>query len=330
MSLLNNWRVILETGNLPAGEKMDFLSKWLVATRAAVISMTVTSTLVGGVIAATDGKFNWLNMVLITVALIFAHAANNLINDYFDFKQGVDTPDYERTQYAPHPLASGMMNEAELIGAFLIFGVIELVIAVYLYTQAGWPVMAFAVTGFLVSVFYVAPPLKLKYRGLGEAAIFLIWGPLITVGTYYVMTKTMPLHAWLASIPYGLVVTNVLMGKHLDKYVKDKEKGIKTLPVVLGFERAVLWTKILSAFFYVAVVLLVFFRMLSPFTLLVFFSIGRFRVFINILTAKKPEAKPDGFVSLWPLWYVVWAFWFNKLAGGLFVAGLILGMFIKI
>jgi len=325
MGLLQNWKAALEIGNLPKGTKMDWLSKWLILTRAQVISMTTTSALVGALLALTAGKINWLYLALVLVALILAHMSNNLINDYFDYKQGLDTADYARVQYSPHPIVSGLISENKLLAVFFMFGVIELAIAVFLYMHTGWPVMAFAVAGFLLSVFYVAPPLKLKYRGLGELAIFLIWGPMITVGTYYVMTGTMPLGVWLASIPYGLVVTNVLLGKHLDKYEMDIKKGVKTLPVVLGWKNAIAFTRINTAMFYISIIVLVFFKFVTPFALLAIFSIGRFKKFMDILSTKKPEQKPDGFVDLWPLWYVVWAFWFNKLAGGLFIFGLFLG-----
>jgi hypothetical protein len=80
----------------------------------------------------------------------------------------------------------------------------------------------------------------------------------------------------------------------------------------------------------VVVILLVLFRIITPFALLCFFSINRFRVLMNIFDTKKPEIKPDFFPDIWPLWYVVWAFWFNKMAGGLFILGLLLGIFIKI
>lgn len=324
--LLSRWKIILDTGNPPRGDKVDFVSKWLIATRACVFSMTTTSVLIGALIAATDRHFNLLYLLLVLVALILAHASNNLINDYFDYKQGVDTPDYHRTQYSPHPLASGLMTERELLAAFFLFSLIEVAIAVYLTVKCGLPVLVLAITGFLLSVFYVAPPLKLKYRGFGELAIFLIWGPMITVGTYYVMSSNMPLHSWLASIPYGLVVTNVLFGKHLDKYEKDKEKGVLTLPVLLGWKNAILFAKINSALFYITVIILVLFRIISPFTLITFFSINRFRFFISILNTPKPQEKPKDFVDIWPLWYVAWAFWFNKLAGGLFIIGLVLGI----
>lgn len=323
---LKRWKIILDTGNLPQGDEMDFVSKWLVATRACVFSMTTTSVLIGALIAATYRHFNLFYLLLILIALIFAHASNNLINDYFDYKQGIDTSDYHRTQYSPHPIVSGLMTEKELLFAFFIFGFIELLIAVYLTLKCGLPVLIFAIIGFLLSVFYVAPPLKLKYRGFGELAIFFIWGPLITVGTYYVMSSNMDFHVWLASIPYGLVVTNVLFGKHLDKYEKDKEKKVLTLPVLLGWKNAIIFAKINSVLFYITIIILVLFRIVSPFTLLAFFSINRFKFFISILNTPKPQEKPADFIDIWPLWYVAWAFWFNKLAGGLFITGLILGI----
>lgn len=330
MNLLKKWKFIIDTGNMPREEKIDFISKWLLATRACVFSMTLTSILIGALLAATDGYFNLFYLFLICIALILAHASNNLINDFFDYKSGLDTEDYPRVQYSPHQLASGLISEKELLYAFFIFGFIELIIAIYLTLKSGIFVILFAVTGFLLSVFYVAPPLKLKYRGLGEFAIFLIWGPLITAGTYYVMAKNINLNIILASIPYGLVVMNVLLGKHLDKYTKDREKGVNTLPVLLGFENAIKFTKINTAMFYVIIIILVFLKIITPFTLLSFFSIRRFKTFLNILNTKKPEVKPDSFPDIWPLWYVVWAFWFNKLAGGLFILGLLLGVFFKL
>ncbi|MEI7640787.1 MAG: prenyltransferase [bacterium] len=327
--LLKNWKEIIDTTNLSPGRKMDFVSKWLLATRASVFSMTITSVLIGTLLAfiqgVTDVKRAVLNAVLTAFALVLAHASNNLINDYFDYKQGVDTPDYPRTQYSPHPLASGLMSEKKLLMVFFFFGIIELSIAAYFYKTVGIWAMVFAIAGFLLSVFYVAPPFKLKYNGLGELAIFIIWGPLITVGTYYVINGNMPAKIWFASIPYGLVVMNVLLGKHIDKYEKDKEKGVKTLPVVLGLKNAIIFTKINTGLFFISIIICVFFKVLQPLTLLVFLAWGRFMTFINIMSKPKPETPPENF-PVWPLWYVVWAFWFNKRAGELFVLGLILSL----
>lgn len=331
MNKLQMWKEILDNGNLPGKinvKKLDFVSRWLLATRACVFSMTITSVFVGALIAGADGRVNIGYTLLVLLALTMAHASNNLINDYYDYKLGTDTKDYPRTQYAPHPLASKLITEKQLLGAFFLFSAIELAIGIFFAVKVGIWAILFAVAGFLLSVLYVMPPVKLKYRGLGELAIFLIWGPLITVGTYYVITGKMPLNAWLASIPYGLVVMNVLLGKHLDKFDADKKKGVRTLPVVLGMKNAFAFTKVNTALFFVVIVVEILFRIISPFTLLAFFAAGRFKTFVDILSSKKPKKAPKGF-NIWPLWYVAWAFWFNRLAGGLFIVGLIIGIILQ-
>ena len=90
--LLDNWRRIIATGNLPEGRTMDGVSRWLLITRACVFSMTITSGLVGGLLAAaTADAADWGLFTLALLGLVVAHAANNMINDYFDTTGGVDT-----------------------------------------------------------------------------------------------------------------------------------------------------------------------------------------------------------------------------------------------
>ena len=97
---------------------------------------------------------------------------------------------------------------------------------------------------------YSGGPYPLKYIGLGEIAVFIIWGPLMIGGTYYVMAEELPLWVALASFPYGLGVSSVLFGKHLDKLAFDKEKGIRTMPIVLGEGLARQVTAALSVLMY--------------------------------------------------------------------------------
>ena len=101
---------------------MDVVSRWLLITRACVFSMTITSALIGGLLAAPRPP------TLPTGAtsrsrcsgLVLAHAANNMINDYFDTIGGVDTESYTRALYAPHPLLSGLISKAGLIAAIVV------------------------------------------------------------------------------------------------------------------------------------------------------------------------------------------------------------------
>jgi 1,4-dihydroxy-2-naphthoate octaprenyltransferase len=242
MSVISNWKEVLATANLSSEKIMDPVSKWLIITRAAVFSMTFMSGLIGGLLAISRiEKPDWLNLGLAVVGLIFAHAANNMSNDYFDLEGGVDNDEYALALYAPHPVLSGLVTKRGLLIAILMVNLIDAGIMFMLTLRAGWPVLAFAAFGLFISIFYVAPPIKLKHRGLGEPGVFLVWGPLMIGGTYYVTAGQLPpLDVWLSTIPYALVVATVLISKHIDKLDADKVKGIHTLPVLLG-ERASLW-----------------------------------------------------------------------------------------
>src|SRR2546422_3014187 len=206
--LLDSWRQVVLNGNLAPGRRVDAVSRWLLITRACVFPMTLTSGLIGGLLAATSTPApRWGCFALALLGLVIAHAANNMINDYFDTIGGVDTEAYIRTQYAPHPLFSGLITKRGLLAAIAAFNLADLAILVVLLGARGWPVAAFALAGLFVSVFYVAPPLKLKHHGLGEPGVFLVWGPLMTVGTYYVTAGSVPTWVWFASVPHALGVT---------------------------------------------------------------------------------------------------------------------------
>jgi 1,4-dihydroxy-2-naphthoate octaprenyltransferase len=329
MSLIANWKEVLDTANLSPDKEMDTVSKWLIISRAAVFTMTFTSGLIGGLLAiAQADNPNWLNLVLAVLGLVFAHASNNMTNDYFDMEVGVDTEDYARALYAPHPVLSGLLTKTELMVAILVVNLIDAAIMVYLAFNVGWQVLVFAALGLFISIFYVAPPLKFKHHGLGEPGVFLVWGPLMIGGTYFVTAGELPtVGIWLASIPYALAVTTVLVGKHIDKITEDRDKGINTVPVIIG-ERASLWLNMaMMVVFYLVVGILVYTGTLGIWVLLVVLAIPRLMSVLKIYREPKPTEPPEDY-PVWPLWYVSAAFYHNKLAGGLFVVGLILNLII--
>ena len=322
-SMIQNWREILRTQNLPEGSPMDEVSRWLLITRASVIPMTLFSGLIGGLLAVADPNANWLYWFIALVGLVAAHAANNMINDYFDLEEGVDTEGYIRTQYAPHPVLSDLTSKRGLVLAIAAVNVLDLGVLLFLTEARGWPAAAFAALGLFISVFYVAPPIKLKHRGLGEPSVLIVWGPLMIGGTYYVTTGTLEPWVLVASLPYALLVSCVLLGKHVDKLEADSAKGIRTLPVILGRERSLFLTQELMVAFYVMVLCLVLVGTLSLWTLLVFLSLPHLWTTLRVYNNPRPESPPRGF-PIWPLWYVAWAFRVTRSAGGLLVIGLLL------
>jgi 1,4-dihydroxy-2-naphthoate octaprenyltransferase len=324
--LFATWREIIRSGNIPAGARVDAVSRWLLITRACVFSMTLTSAAIGGLLAAATAEATqWGYFAVAAVGLLLAHASNNMMNDYFDLDAGVDTADYPRALYAPHPILSGLISRSGL--QLAILGVLAAggAIALYLLIVRGAPVAFFTLSGLFLSVFYVAPPLKLKHHGLGEPTVFVVWGPLMICGTYFVTAGTLPSWAWLASLPYALVVMSVLIGKHIDKHDIDASKGIRTLPVLLGVRASRILNQALMVGFYLTVIGLVVAGHLGAGVLLIAFALPRLWQVLAAYSRPRPAAPPAGF-RVWPLWYVALAFYHNKLAGGLFVLGLVVNV----
>lgn len=320
----DNWKAAVLGCNLPAGRRFDLVSKWLVLTRACVFSMTLTSGIIGGLLAFRAMGFSWLAFILSVVGLAAAHAANNLVNDYFDLAVGLDSSeDYVRAQYAPHPLLSGLTSKREMLAAVLLLNVLDLGIMIYLTALRGPLVIAFALAGLFISVFYTAPPVRLKRIGLGELGVFLVWGPLMIGGTYYAAAGELPGWALLATVPYAILVTTVLIGKHTDKIQQDREKGIHTLPVILGEKTSRRLNQALFVLFYPVVIALVLAGDLSVWLLLVLLSVPMLLETLAAYSKPRPDEPPENY-PVWPLWYVSIAFRYTRLAGGLFILGLIM------
>jgi 1,4-dihydroxy-2-naphthoate polyprenyltransferase len=326
--LLQRWLHALQTTNVPVGAEIDPVSKWLIATRASVLPMTFFAAGIGGLTAIADGPVSLGLWALCTVGLLLAHVANNLMNDYFDTRSGVDTPEYARAQYAPHPLLSGLVSPREMLVAIAVVNALGLTVAIALTLARGPYALVFALAGFALSVFYVAPPLRLKHHGLGEPSVFVIWGPLMVAGSYFIASGTLPGSIWLASIPYGLLVTAVLFGKHIDKLAADSAKGIHTLPVLLGDVRARGVARGLIIAFYAIVALEVAAGVLTPWAVLVGASLPRANRVLRAFRAAPPREPPPNY-PLWPLWYVAAAFALVRQAGTLLVVALLIAAMLR-
>jgi len=331
------WKEVLETANPPVARPLDTVGKWLVITRAAVFPMTIWSGLIGGLLAVTAARTTtgltvdyWL-LTISVVGLVLAHAANNMINDYFDSSGGVDTPGYVRALYAPHPILSGWVTRRQLAAAIIAVNVIDAGLMLYLTAVRGPLILVFALAGLFISVFYVAPPIRLKHHGLGEPGVFLVWGPLMVGGTFLAATGTIPGWVLLVSVPYALLVTSVLFGKHIDKIEADAAIGVRTLPVILGESRARTVGSWLMIAFYPLTVLAVVVGLLGPWVLLVVLGIPRLLSVLKVFAQPKPLEPPPGYPERgWPLWFVGYAFVHTRRAGGLLTLGLLLNVLLPV
>jgi 1,4-dihydroxy-2-naphthoate octaprenyltransferase len=321
--LLSRWKEVLTTTNPPASGEMDVVSRWLFLTRAAVLPMTVTAGLVAGLLAVHDDDFEVGWFLLAFLGIVLAHTANNLMNDLFDSTTGLDKADYPRVMYSPHPVLEGYITKRGLATAALVVNLVDAAVGVVLFMARGWPVLAFALAGFFLSAAYTAPPLRLKKRGLGEPDVFVVWGPLMVGGVYYSATGSIPWEVYAASVPYGLLCTAVLMGKHVDKAPWDEREGIRTLPVILGDVRARAATKAMMVGYYVTVALGVAIGALPWPTLIVAASLPTLVKAWTPLSEPKPAEPPKNF-PIWPLWYAAIAFLHTRRAGVFLILGLLI------
>ncbi|HEY2207561.1 MAG TPA: prenyltransferase [Pseudonocardia sp.] len=329
-SRLASWAYALRTTNPPPGpvDRLDPVTRWLVVSRAAVLPMTLVAGLVAALLAVGRPGFDGRWLTLAVVGITLAHLANNLMNDLYDTQAGSDTAHYPRALYAPHPILSGLVTRRALVLAVLAVNVADLAILVVLTLARGWPVVAFAVAGFVLSVAYTAPPARLKKRGLGEPDVLVVWGPLMVCGTYYCALGYVSWPVALASLPYGLLCVAVLMGKHTDKIPFDRPLGIRTVPVLLGTARARTTTLGLMVAFYPLVGVCVLTGAMPWPALVVVLGLRRLVKVWPYLRTEPPDEPPPDF-PVWPLWYAALAWLHTRQAGALLLVGLAAGVFTR-
>ncbi len=303
-------------------DTLPIITKWLIATRSAVFIMTAISVCIGGLLAFKDGYFSWGLFLAIFFGLLFAHASNNLINDLVDYSKGIDKDNYYRSKYGPQPLEHGLMTKKELLIYIATTLALAIGLGIFIFFQTNYISLILALIGLFFVLFYTWP---LKYIGLGEPAVLLIWGPLMIGGTYFVLSGNWNVDIIYISLAYAIGPTSVLFGKHTDKLAEDKLKKVYTLPVILK-EKLARYTNIgLWISQYLLVIGLVVTQILSPFILLTLLAIPKFiqsaKIYASARPTDKPESLPEG---IWPLYLSAYAFIYNKHFGSLFLLGLLL------
>jgi 1,4-dihydroxy-2-naphthoate octaprenyltransferase len=155
----------------------------------------------------------------------------NVINEVYDVRKGVDSITSPR---ASHALVTGRVRErsALVLAAAAFAAAAGLGIA--LIAERGWPIVVLGIAGLIGGWGYTAPPLQYKYRALGPPLVFLLMGPLMVLGGYFAITGEWSVHAAVASVPIGLLVTAILHGNEWRDITEDAHAGIRTISIDAG------------------------------------------------------------------------------------------------
>ncbi|HSR12865.1 MAG TPA: prenyltransferase [Thermodesulfobacteriota bacterium] len=272
------------------GKLVRRLGDIFISTRPWSFTMSLISVTLGTLLAAEEGPILWGWYLLVCLGIVCFHATANVYNDYFDTRYKVDQPDSPTARYRPQPIISGILTPWQVLLEGLVLNIVTVLIGVTLAVQRSFTVFWIGLAGFLASVFYTAGPVKYKYRAVGEFSVFLMWGPLMFEGAYAVQRQALSWKVLYVSIPFGILVALVLLANNLRDIEYDSRQGIKTISILLGSRSSFLLYAglILSAYAYVVAMVLL--GILTPWGLLVFFSLPKAVQLLKTFTRKVPEA----------------------------------------
>ncbi|MEW5843639.1 MAG: 1,4-dihydroxy-2-naphthoate polyprenyltransferase [Bacteroidota bacterium] len=204
---------------------------WILASRPRTLAAAIVPVIVGSSIAIRDGLFQPLAAFVALLCSILIQVGTNYVNDLFDFLHGTDKEDRTGPQRA---VASGIISVTEMkIGIYISFGM-SFVLGMYLVSIGGWFILFLGVISILAGIAYTAGPFPLAYNGLGDIAVFIFFGFVGTVGTYYVQTLTITSMAFWSSVPVGALITNILVVNNYRDREEDRSNGKNTLAVIFG------------------------------------------------------------------------------------------------
>jgi len=248
------------------------LKLWFRETRPQFLLLSVMLVLVGTAVALHDGYFDWLKFVLTLLGLLLAHLSVNVLNDYFDYKSGIDF----ETQKTPFSGGSGILTDGLLKPESVYkFGVgclaIALLIGIYLTLISGWQLLPPIILGGLITYFYTS---YLTRWPIGEFSAGLGMGTLPVLGTYFIQTGSYSLEAFVVSLPPGFLTANLLLLNEFPDAEPDKKGGRRNLVITLGRRKASRLYAALMAMTYLCIVVGVVAKLMPAVTLIALASIA--------------------------------------------------------
>ncbi len=240
---------------------MKKIFSYMLETRAGILSTTILPVILGTALASYCGHhINILIFWLLLAGFAFTHLGTNIVNDYFDARDGTDninTGFIGPFTGGSRMLQSRALSMKEVLSEGIIFFV--LAAACFISASAGSNpvVLITGVLGIASGIFYSAPPLKISRTGFGEALVFFVFGPLITFTAYYAQTMEpglkLNLEPVIISIPLGLLTAAFVIIAELPDRKADMETGKNNLAVKLGPGKTVFLYAAVSAAAYLCI-----------------------------------------------------------------------------
>lgn len=225
---------------------MNNINAWLHAFRLRTLPLSFSSIICGSAFALKSEKFEIPIFILALITTLFLQILSNLANDYGDSKSGVDN---DKRVGPTRAVQAGLISLPAMKRGLILFSVLSLLSGILLVLLAFSKeqlvlVSIFIVFGFAsvwAAIKYTVGKNPYGYSGFGDLFVFLFFGLLGVVGSYYLYSQILTLDVWLIGAAIGFFSTGVLNVNNMRDIENDKASGKNSIPVRLGLKRAKLY-----------------------------------------------------------------------------------------
>ncbi len=228
------------------------LKIWFLETRPQFLLLSVVLVFLGTCLAWYDDAFHLGYALLAFVGLLLTHISVNTLNDYFDYRSGIDL-EVKRTPFSGGSgiLPSALLKPRQVLWLGLTSFLLAIPIGVYFVVARGWQLLPLLLIAAVCILLYTPVILKLRWP---EWAPGVGLGALPVLGAYFVQTTAYTLPAVVASIPSAILVHNLLLLNEFPDTEADEKAGRKTLPITMGKARASLLYAMLTLIVYLWII----------------------------------------------------------------------------
>jgi 1,4-dihydroxy-2-naphthoate polyprenyltransferase len=207
------------------------IKSWVIASRPRTLPAAVVPVIVGSAAAASDNKFILLYAFIALVCSLLIQIGTNFTNDLYDYLKGADN---EKRKGPLRVMVNRLITVSEMKMGIVIVFLTAFILGLYLFYTGGFFVLLIGIASILAGVAYTAGPYPLAYNGLGDLFVFIFFGVVGTVGTYYVQAHSLTYLPFLCSIPVGALITNILIVNNYRDIEEDRAANKYTLAVKFG------------------------------------------------------------------------------------------------
>jgi 1,4-dihydroxy-2-naphthoate octaprenyltransferase len=204
---------------------------WIIASRPKTLLAAVVPVMVGSALAVSINIFYLPFSLVALICALLIQIGTNFTNDLYDYLKGADNKNRKGPKRV---LVSGLITVKEMkIGIAVVFG-LAFLFGLYLVYSAGVVILVIGIISIIIGIAYTAGPFPLAYNGLGDLFVFIFFGVIGTMGTYYLHSGEFTTLSFLVSLPVGVLTTNILIVNNFRDIEEDKAAGKNTLAVFLG------------------------------------------------------------------------------------------------